>query len=138
MLYKEKNDRGRVRYDENIIGSVARRVIADTDGRALPSDAKGRHLRGDGASGASDDAIVDAGFVGGVLNARIYILVRFGSSIQRVCADIDRDFREKAACVTGTEVGELTVAVKGLLSKNVSRRDIEVTTHAGDQPKSGN
>jgi uncharacterized alkaline shock family protein YloU len=130
MLFKEKTDRGRIRYDENIIGAVARRAIEATDGRAVPSDAKGRQLRGEGASGAADEAIVDAAFKDGALNATIYILVRFGSSVGRVCEDIDRVFREDAPRVTGTEVGELTVNVKGMLSKNVSKRNIEITTRA--------
>jgi uncharacterized alkaline shock family protein YloU len=133
MLYKEKTGRGRIGYGENIIGAVARRVIEETEGRAVPSDAKGRQLRGDGASGASDEAIVDARFADGALNVKMYILVRFGSSIGKVCEDIDRGFRAMIPQITGTGVGELTIFVKGLLSKNVSKRNIEVTTHAGDE-----
>jgi uncharacterized alkaline shock family protein YloU len=133
MLYKEKTAGGRIKYGENIIGAVARRVIEETDGRAAPSDAKGRQLKGEGASGASDDAIVDASFKDGVLNVKMYLLVRFGSSIGRVCEDIDREFRAAIPRITGAEVGELTIFVKGLLSKNVSKRNIEVTTRAGDE-----
>jgi uncharacterized alkaline shock family protein YloU len=136
MLYKEKTERGRIQYGGNIIGNVARHVIAGTGGRAVPSDAKGKHIKGDGASGAADDMIADAEFTGGALNVKIYILVRFGSSISKVCDDIDRDFREVIPGITGAEVGDLTIIVKGLLSKNISKRNIEVKTHAGDQ--SGN
>jgi uncharacterized alkaline shock family protein YloU len=132
MLYKEKTSRGRIKYGENIIGAVARRAIDETDGRAVPSDAKGRQLRGEGASGASDDAIVDAVFADGALNVKMYLLVRFGSSIGKVCEDIDKGFRAMIPQITGIEVGELTIFVKGLLSKNVSKRNIVVTTRAGD------
>ncbi|MDR2163205.1 MAG: Asp23/Gls24 family envelope stress response protein [Clostridiales Family XIII bacterium] len=132
MLYKEKAERGRIRYGENIIGNVARRVIEETDGCAVPSDVKGRQLKGL-ATGAADDAIVDAEFRDGSLNVKMYILVRFGSSISRACEEIDRGFRKEIPRVTGAEVGELTIFVKGLLSKNVSKRDIKVTTHAGDK-----
>jgi uncharacterized alkaline shock family protein YloU len=134
MLYKEKSGHGRIKYGENIIGVIARKAIAGTDGRAVPSDAKGRHIKGDGASGSADDAIVDAEFAGGALNAKVYILVRFGSSISKVCEDIDRDFRRAVPGITGAEVGELTIVVKGLLSKNISKRNIEVKTYAGDKP----
>jgi uncharacterized alkaline shock family protein YloU len=134
MLYKEKTGRGRIKYDENIIGVIARRAIAGTDGRAVPSDAKGRQLKGDGASGSADDTIVDATFTDGRLSAKIYILVRFGSSISRVCEDIDRDFRAVVPGIIGADVGELTIIVKGLLSKNVSKRNIEVKTYDGDKP----
>ncbi|MDR1293235.1 MAG: hypothetical protein LBJ91_07585 [Clostridiales Family XIII bacterium] len=134
MLYKEKTERGRIKYGENIIGGVARRAIAATDGRAAPSDAKGRHIKGDGASGSADDAIVDAAFAGGALNVKMYVLVRFGSSISKACEDIDRDFRAAVPGIIGAEVGELTIVVKGLLSKSVSKRNIEVKTYAGDKP----
>ncbi|MDR1495370.1 MAG: Asp23/Gls24 family envelope stress response protein [Clostridiales Family XIII bacterium] len=130
MFFKEKTDRGRIRYGENIIGSIARRAIEATDGRAVPSDVKGRQLRGEGASGAADDAIVDAAFKDDALNVTIYILVRFGSSVTKVCEDIDRAFRAEASHITGVGIGELTISVKGLLAKNVSKRNIEVTTHA--------
>ncbi|MDR1042396.1 MAG: Asp23/Gls24 family envelope stress response protein [Clostridiales Family XIII bacterium] len=134
MLYKEKTGRGRIKYDENIIGAIARRAIAGTGGRAAPSDAKGRQIKGEGVSGAADDTIVDAAFADGALSAKMYILVRFGSSISKVCEDIDRDFRAAVPGVIGAEVGELTIVVKGLLSKNVSKRNIEVKTYAGDTP----
>jgi uncharacterized alkaline shock family protein YloU len=134
MLYKEKTGRGRIKYGENIIGGIARQAILATDGRAVPSDAKGRQIKGDGAFGSSDDTLVDATFVDGRLNAKIYILVRFGSSISKVCDDIDRDFRATVPGIIGAEAGELTIVVKGLLSKNVSKRNIEVKTYAGDKP----
>jgi uncharacterized alkaline shock family protein YloU len=133
MLYEEKNEKGRVRYGENIIGAIARQVIDETGGRAVPSDIKGRQLRG-GALAATDDAIVDAEFKDAIMDATVYVLVRFGSSIGKVCEDIDRGFRKAVPRITGAEVGELTIFVKGLLSKNISKRDIRVTTHAGDQP----
>jgi uncharacterized alkaline shock family protein YloU len=132
LLYREKTDRGKIRYGENIIGAIARRAIAGTGGRAVPSDAKGRQLKGNGASGALDDAIVDAAFGDAVLDVRIYVLARFGSSISKICEDIDRVFRAETRRITGAEVGELTIHVKGLLSKNVSKRNIEVITHAGE------
>jgi uncharacterized alkaline shock family protein YloU len=134
MLYKEKTGRGRIKYGENIIGNIARQAIAGTDGRAVPSDVKSRQIRGDGASGSADETIVDAVFTDGRLSAKIYILVRFGSSISKVCEDIDRDFRATVPAIIGAEVGELTIIVKGLLSKNVSKRNIEVKTYAGDTP----
>jgi uncharacterized alkaline shock family protein YloU len=65
---------------------------------------------------------------------KIYILVRFGSSIGKVCEDIDSDFRAALPQIIGVDVGKLTIIVKGLLSKNISKRNIEVTTHAGDEP----
>jgi uncharacterized alkaline shock family protein YloU len=135
MLFKEKTGRGRIRYGENIIGAIARRAIEETEGRAVPSDAKGRQLRGDGASGAADDAIVDASFEDGALNATIYILVRFGSSVSRVGEDIDRVFRADVPRVTGVDVGTLTINVKGLLSKNISKRNIEITTRSAASEK---
>jgi uncharacterized alkaline shock family protein YloU len=129
MLYKEKTGRGKIRYGENIIGSIARRAVEETDGRAVLADVKGRQIRNDGTA---DDAVVDATFSDGVLDVRIYILVRFGSSIKNVCNDIDRIFRSEVLKITGAEVSKLTIAIKGLLAKNISKRDIEVTTHAGD------
>jgi uncharacterized alkaline shock family protein YloU len=131
MLFKEKTDRGKIVYNENVIGSIARRVVEDTDARAVASDAKGRPVKGGPGPGPNDDIIVDAEFEGGVLNVKLYIVVRFGSSISRVCEDIDRGFRAAVPEMTGVRVGDLTICVRGLLSKNVSKRNIEVTTHAG-------
>ncbi|MDR0596325.1 MAG: Asp23/Gls24 family envelope stress response protein [Clostridiales Family XIII bacterium] len=132
MLYKERTEKGKIKFGGNIIGGIARRVIADTDGRALAADSRGRIVKG--LNGAGDDQVVDAGIEGGALNVKLYIVVRFGSSISKVTADIDRAFREAVPAITGLDVGELNIFVKGLISKNVTKRNIEVTTHAGDRP----
>jgi len=136
MLYREKTDSGKIKYDEIIIGNIARRVIADTEGRALASDAKGRLIKGGPGPGSNDNLIVDALFHDGALNVKMYIIIRFGSSISKVTDDIDRSFRAAVPTVTGAAVGDLSIFVKGLLSKNISKRNIEVTTHAGDKPSS--
>ncbi|MDR3224709.1 MAG: Asp23/Gls24 family envelope stress response protein [Clostridiales Family XIII bacterium] len=136
MLYREKTDSGKIKYDEIIIGNIARRVISGTDGRAVASDAKGRLVKGGPGPGSNDDQIVDAQFHDGVLDVKMYIVIRFGSSISKVIEDIDRSFRAAVPAVTGAEVGDFSIFVKGLLSKNISKRNIEVTTHAGDDSSS--
>ncbi|MDR0518489.1 MAG: Asp23/Gls24 family envelope stress response protein [Clostridiales Family XIII bacterium] len=132
MLYKEKTDRGKIKFGGNIVGCIARRVIADTDGRALAADSRGRIVKD--RHGAGDEQVVDAHIEGGALHVKMYIVVRFGSSISKVTGDIDRAFREAVPAITGLDVGELSIFVKGLISKNVTKRNIEVTTYAGDTP----
>ena len=61
------------------------------------------------------------------LDLRIFVVLRFGTSITQVANQLVDDIHEKTKETIGIEPNSVAVVVTGMISKNIARRHIEVT-----------
>jgi uncharacterized alkaline shock family protein YloU len=131
MLFKETTEFGIIRYDRHIIGNIIRRVVGQMNGRAILSDSKGRMRKGVTAKPNSDDiSFMELKREKEVIDLTLYIVIKFGAGIRHTATEISAMLRTEITKITGMSVGEIKVVITGVLSKNLSKRHIEVTDHA--------
>jgi hypothetical protein len=103
---------------------VCARVIDGMDGRLIVSDPKG-HLR----KGALDEPEDQTGFArarlrAGVLDIKLYLIVRFGVSIRETAEELVSRLRAEFPKQTGVDAGLVTMVFVGTLAEKLRRRNI--------------
>ena len=127
MLYVEENQLGKIEFDERIIGNIIRRAADSFEGRVMLSGAKGRIKKNSPKDKNSDDITfmnmknTEDGYV-----IDIYIVLKFGTSIRRTSNELIAVVREQVEKITELNISKVRVIITGMLSKNFSRRHIEV------------
>ncbi len=127
MLYSEKNEFGKIEFDEKIIGNIIRRASDNFDGRVMLSGAKGRIKKNSPKDRNSDDITFmnmknsEEGYV-----IDVYIVLKFGTSIRRTSNELIKTIREQVTQITEMKISKVRIIITGMLSKNFSRRHIEV------------
>jgi uncharacterized alkaline shock family protein YloU len=96
------------------------------DGRVFLSDPKGRMRKSVGKPTGDDVSFLDLKREEGVMEMTLYVVVKFGAGIRRAATEISESSRDEIARITGLSVDKVTVVVTGVLSKNLSKRHIEV------------
>ena len=127
MLYVEENQLGKIEFDERIIGNIIRRAADSFEGRVMLSGAKVRIKKNSPKDKNSDDITfmnmknTEDGYV-----IDIYIVLKFGTSIRRTSNELIAVVREQVEKITELNISKVRVIITGMLSKNFSRRHIEV------------
>jgi uncharacterized alkaline shock family protein YloU len=129
-MYCEKTTKhGVISMDKGVIGSIIKRQVAAFDGKVLLSNAKGKVIKAANQDRLGDEANffeMSAAGSGAGHDLRVFVIIKMGVSISSVTdmliARLDSDIAE----FTGLRANSIAVVVKGMLSKNVSKRDIEV------------
>ncbi|MDR0886174.1 MAG: Asp23/Gls24 family envelope stress response protein [Clostridiales Family XIII bacterium] len=130
MLFAMETDIGKIEYDKKLIAHIALILFSKMNGKVLPAYHKGKQprqlIRGENYSAD----FVKCTLSGERLDIKIYINLIFGTSISETVKKLDADFRSQIPKIVGLNVGECTIAVNGVISKNFSKRNLEVTTYA--------
>jgi uncharacterized alkaline shock family protein YloU len=131
MYYEKTTEHGVISLDKGVIGSIIKRQVAAFDGKVLLSNAKGKVIKAANQDRLGDEAnffelSAPASASGAGHDLRVFVIIKMGVSISSVTdtliARLDSDIME----FTGLRANSIAVMVKGMLSKNVSKRDIEV------------
>jgi uncharacterized alkaline shock family protein YloU len=131
MFYSKRTSLGRVRYDKLIIGNIAKHVLRDYGRSVIPAGPKGRLARGPSKPDSDDLSFIEARVKNGKIDLTLYIVIRFGASIKTTIETIGQSLRKEINAMTGMPVDKLSIIVVGVLSKNIAKRHIEVTTYGG-------
>jgi uncharacterized alkaline shock family protein YloU len=119
---------GAISIDKAVVGKIMAEAVAEFKGRVLISTHKGRPVSGFAARiGMMDDVSsmeINLGKNG--LDIRFYILIRFGTSINRVTEQLIETIKKNTEEITGLDVNSIAVVVTGMVSKQTVRRNIEV------------
>ena len=126
MLYEEKNELGSISINTNIIENVCGRIVDQFDGNLIVSDAKGRLRKGAINKPEEETGFLVARYDRKLLRLRLYVIIKFGVSINKIVADFEDKIREEMPKTIGIEVGRVRVVVVGTLSKNLTKRNIEI------------
>ena len=136
MLYDEKTDFGIIKFDRQIIGNIVKKIVFEMDGRVLFANVKGRPIKTSENPSVDDFAFLDAVSSNGkTVDIKLYIVVKFGNSIAMAADEIATGLRDLVPKITGLVPDEINVVVKGVISKNFSKRNIEVKSYADDSSK---
>ena len=128
MLYKLATKDGDISVDKAVVGRIIIEVIEQFKGKVLISNHKGKVVSGFAAKiGVMDDiSSMEINLGNNGLDIRFYILIRFGTSINRVTEELIRTIKKNTEDTIGLEVNSIAVVVTGMVSKQTVRRNIEV------------
>jgi uncharacterized alkaline shock family protein YloU len=130
MLYSERTPLGGIQYGKRVVASIVRRVVAGQNGNVKLSGPRGRLSKAAQRPESEDNSFLDVRMGDGSFDIEVYLILRFGCSIKKTAADIGARLRRDVEVITGLPVARLNIIFVGVLSRNLSRRYIEVTTHA--------
>ena len=125
---------GNIHYDENIIRKIIAKGVDEFNGKVLLYNNSKRLLvtrpgRKQAGSlqtgGANTIRITEEEDIG--LEITVFIVVRFGTSISEVTDRLIDYIFEYMDRILRTRPARVTVKVTGVLSRNLVRRDIEVS-----------
>jgi len=127
LFYKIETVNGYISIEKTVIGKIIIEEVKKFDGKVLISNHKGRVPGLVSKIGGLDDIShleILMGTKG--LDVRVYIVIRFGSSIGRVTNQLIDGIQENIKELTAIEANSVAVIVTGIISKQFSKRNIEV------------
>lgn len=128
LLYRLETAAGTISIEKTVIGKIIAEAVAKFNGKVLISNHKGKAISGFAARIGMMDDISSMEIVLGKtgLDIRFYILIRFGTSINRVTEQLIETIKYNTEEITGIEVNSIALVVTGMISKQTVRRNIEV------------
>ena len=127
MLYNHETQEGIISIDKHVIGIIILEAVKQFEGKVLLSNHKGKTSGIVPKIGGIDDRSymdIDIGEKG--IDIRFYIVIRFGTSINKVTEVLIGRIKKNTEQITGLEVNSIAVVVTGIVSKQMVRRNIEV------------
>jgi len=119
---------GTIKVAKSVIGNIIVDVIDSFDGKVILSNSKGKvpkqlayKLGQKDESSEISMELTEAG-----LNIGVFVVLKFGTSIQETTNKMISDIRNNIKNMTGMEINDLTITVTGVLSKKLAPRHIEV------------
>lgn len=122
MLYTEKNDAGKIEFDKGIIAQIIAYEIESWRGKVFLSNIRGKLLKN-----KVDDSL-EVFYDGESLRIKLYLVLRFGLSIKKITQELITSIHDGVSDITGLKVSKVTLILTGVLSKNISKRYIEVSS----------
>lgn len=127
MLYKLETKEGTISIDKAVVGRIILEAVEQFKGKALISNHRGKVSGFAAKFGGLDDAnSMEINYGKKGLDIRFYILIRFGTSINRVTELLIETIKKNTEEITGLEVNSIAIIVTGVVSKQMARRNIEV------------
>ena len=118
---------GNIQITKNAIAKLVMDAVKEFDGKVLLSNHRGRIMPFVQKLGSMDGyPHMDIAFKEEGLDVKIYVVIRFGTSITRVTNRLIEDIHKSILQVTGVAPDSIAVVVAGTISKNLKRRNIEV------------
>ena len=124
---------GDIRFSANIINRIVEKAVEGCDNKVMLHNYKGA-LKDVMPGWASKMNLYDesAGSVE-VINSedgfilKIYVVIKFGTSIKAVTSQILDSIYEDCERILGQQPKHVTVNVTGVMSKNIAKRNIEIS-----------
>lgn len=124
---------GSIRFSHNVISRIASEAVCECGGKAELLNYKGKYknvvpgLASKMNLYDADPSSVEVIDTDGGVEIRIYIGLRFGSSIKESTSTIIDYMYENVEKIMGQKPDKVTVIVTAMLSKNIAKRYIEVS-----------
>ena len=125
MKLQLTKDIGKIRINDNVFGQIAENAIERAGNNAWLCSKKGKLIGTRVLTGKHDySQAVETSFSDGKISCNIFIICRFGKSIKQT-SKIIIDSVKKDISIIG-EVGEVKVSIRGILSKHLAKRKMEI------------
>ena len=118
MLYKTETVQGAISISGSVIARIIFEAASRLPGHVFLANHKGKMIAKKqrlGAFDTKDYCEMTMGLQG--LDIRVFILVRFGTSIGSVTEQLIEDIKADIERMTGIEVNSTAIVVSGLISK---------------------
>ncbi len=124
---------GEIRFPNNIINRIITESVGSCGGKAevykykgkfknmFPDLASKMNLYDEGAGGIEVTETENS------IMIKVYVVIRFGNSIKKTTEQIIDNIYENMEKIMGIRPEKVTVVVTGTLSKNIAKRNIEVS-----------
>lgn len=123
-----ETEMGRIELPKSVIGSIVMDVVDGFDGKVILSDSKGRVHKLAYKLGAMEEANnIEIEENEDSIDLRVYVILRFGVSIKETANQLINEIRSAIKEASGITVDNVSVVIKGMISKKVAPRNIEVT-----------
>lgn len=127
MLYKEETENGSIIIEKAVIAKIVTETVFQFNGKVLISNYKNKATTFAAKIGVTDDINnMDIAMGEKGLDIKLYIVVKFGTSIGMVTNTLINDIHDKVYELTSIEPNSVAIVVTGMISKNIARRNIEV------------
>lgn len=127
MLYKIEFTEGYIAIDKAVIGRIVMEALSHFNGRVWLSNHKGKVIglkqrrANYDLSDHMDISMCEKG-----LDLRVFIVIRFGTSIGMITEQLIQEIKHDLERFTRIEANSIAVVVTGLISKQITKRNIEV------------
>lgn len=127
MSYIKETGDGNITIEKAVIGEIITRVISQFGNKVVIGNYKSKALNFASKMSMNhelnnmDISIGDRG-----LDIKVYIMVKFGTSIGMITNTIIEEIHEKIIKFVGVEPNSVAVVVTGTVSKNIAKRNIEI------------
>ena len=124
---------GNIHFSSSIINRIAEKAVEGCGGKAMLHNYKGalKDVMPVMASKMNlydeSSASVEVSTFEDSYTMKIYVVLKFGTSIKESTAKIIDSIYENAEIILGTKPQKVTVVVTGVVSKNIAKRHIEVS-----------
>lgn len=123
---------GEIHFAPGIIDKIVLNAVNECNGKAILHNYKGKYAEVvpgiaskmnlyDERTGSIEFIQTEESF-----KLKIYIVIKFGSSIKKITSDIIDSIYENCEKMLGTKPEKVKIIVTGILSKNIAKRHIEV------------
>lgn len=124
---------GEIRFSQGIINKIVMKAAEAYDGKVILHNYKGKYMDMmpglaskinlyDESTGSVEFTQKDDGYT-----LKVYIVLKFGTSIKMVTEGMIDSIYENAEKILGKRPEMVTIVVTGILSKNIAKRHIEVS-----------
>lgn len=125
--FEISNEKGNIRISKNVLNDIVLQSIEGFCGQIILSTPKGKPVRHD-VSSAGNAVIYDISEE--AFYIRIYILIRFGAGIKKTTKKLIENIQECAEITLGRKPDKISVLVRGIVSKRITKRDIEINENS--------
>lgn len=119
---------GTITITKSVIGKIITDVIDEFEGKVIISNHKGKVPGLVSKIGGMDEiSNMEINLTEQGLDIRIFVVLRFGTSITRVTNQLVDEIHRRVREMTAMEPNSVAVVVTGMISKHIAPRHIEVT-----------
>ncbi len=127
IVYSEKVDKGRIDISHEVIAELVLYIIKKYDKQIYITNDKGKRTsKVYKTIGGSSATNIEVTSKGEEIEVKIYIIVTFGKSIEKITDDLMENIRKSINMVVGKNPKVITIVITGTKSKKTVKRNIEV------------
>ena len=122
-----KNDFGIVTFHPSVFAKIALNAAESFGGRLMITNSSGKPVK-TGDTGKEPMKFVEASVSDqGTVSVKVFLIVRFGTSISGITKEFTERLKEEAQLITGVVIDTVITVVTGVISKNIAKRNLELT-----------
>lgn len=133
MLLTVETDLGNIVVSKAAVGKIITEAVDRFEGKVIISNNKGKVPGFVSKIGGMDDSnTMEINYTEQGLDIRVFVVLRFGTSITQVTNKLVNEIHENVKSMTGMEPSSVAVVVTGMISKKIAPRHIEVTRNGAE------